>query len=290
MKTVHDQNGELSLGDILESIWRKRLLVLGITLAGTLVGGVSALIVPKKYTASTVVSPVSSSSAGQTGALGSVASQLGGLAALAGLSASGDSKKVETIAVLQSETLTESFIRDRDLLPLLFDDKWDTAARSWKKMDARDIPTIWKGAQYFKRKVRSVNVDSKTGLVTVTISWVDPTIAAKWANELVRMTNDYLRKQAIEASERNIAYLNQQSSKTDALGVKQVIYSLLQNEIDKEMLARGNEEYALRIVDGAVAPDLASSPIFSLWVLIGTVVGLFVSLLVVYIAETGAKR
>jgi hypothetical protein len=47
-----------------------------------------------------------------------------------------------------------------------------------------------------------------------------------WANELVRMTNDYLRDQAIQESERNIAYLNDQASKTDAVGAKQAIYAL----------------------------------------------------------------
>jgi len=50
--------------------------------------------------------------------------------------------------------------------------------------------------------------DPKTGLVTLSITWNDPNIAAKWANGLVRMANDYLRDQAIEESERNIAYLD----------------------------------------------------------------------------------
>ncbi len=56
-------------------------------------------------------------------ALSSLATQFGGLASLAGVSVSGDSRRSESVAVLQSEALTEQYIQANNLLPVLFREK-----------------------------------------------------------------------------------------------------------------------------------------------------------------------
>jgi len=235
-----------------------------------------------------VSSAVSGSGAnGQTGALGGLASQFGGLAALAGISLSGDSKKSEILAVLQSESLTEAYIRENNLLPLLFPKHWDPINKKWNISDPEKVPTLWKANQYFKKRVRTVVTDAKTGLVTVTIEWNDPKLAAQWANGLVRMTNDYLRNQETEEAERNIAFLTEQVIKTDVLGVKQAIYTILQNEVEKLMLARGSTP--LKVLDSAFVPELPSSPKLSLWLPAGFVMGLFAALLLVF-AQSNIDR
>ena len=281
---AHEDEDEISLYDVAIVLWAQRWIIVSITVVATIVAGVAALVIDKKYQAAVVVSPVSSSASNsQLGAVSSLASQFGGLASLAGVSVSGDSKKSESLAVLQSEALTEGYIQKNDLLPILYQKQWDPIGKKWKESAPERTPTLWKANQYFKREVRSLVTDAKTGLVTLTITWKDARLAATWANELVRMTNDYLRDQAIQESERNIAYLNDQASKTDALGAKQAIYALLQNEINKVMLARGNSEYALKVVDPAFIPELPSSPKLSLWLLSGLFGGFFAALFVAFV-------
>jgi LPS O-antigen subunit length determinant protein (WzzB/FepE family) len=97
------------------------------------------------------------------------------------------------------------------------------------------------------------------------------------------MTNDFLRDQAIRESERNIAYLNEQATKTDLLGARQAIFTILQSEINKVMMARGNDEYALKVLDPAFAPELASSPKLALWLAIGFVGGLILAIFAVIV-------
>jgi uncharacterized protein involved in exopolysaccharide biosynthesis len=265
---------ELSLRELVGILWASRLLILSVTLVSAILAGVAAWAMSVKYQATVVLSPVSnSSSSSQLGALGSMASQFGGLASLAGLPVSADSKKAESVAVLQSDALTQRYIAQSNLLPVLYRDKWDAARKTWKDPDVLEQPTLWKANQYFKKRIRTVSTDNKTGLVTMTITWSDPKLAATWANDLVRLTNDFLRNQAIAESERNIAYLNQQAAKTDIVGVRQGIYSILQSEINKVMLARGNEEYALKVVDPAFAPEVPSSLSRAVWVVIGFVLG-----------------
>jgi uncharacterized protein involved in exopolysaccharide biosynthesis len=279
--TLENQD-EIGLYELTSLFWSKRWFILLVTVSVTLLAGGAAFIVQKKYQATVTISPVSSSASNsQLGALNSVTSQFSGLASLAGLSVGGDSKKSESLAVLQSEALTESYIQKNDLLPILYRKQWDPVGKKWKVSDPNKVPTLWKANQFFKKNVRTVVNDTKTGLTTLTITWNDPQLAAKWANDLVRMANDYLRDQAIRESERNIAYLNEQASKTDVVGIRQAIYTLLQNEINKAMLARGSDEYALKVVDPAFSPESPSSPIKLLWVIGGFLGGCFSAMLTV---------
>jgi uncharacterized protein involved in exopolysaccharide biosynthesis len=246
--------------------------------------GVAAWLTPNTYRASIVVSAVTNTpGSGGGGGLGSMVSQFSGLASLAGLAIGGDSKKFESVAVLQSEALTEEYIRDNKLLPVLYPKLWDPVGKRWKVTDPKKAPTVWKATQRFKHSIANVSTDTKTGLVTLTITWTDADLAAKWANDLVSKTNDHLRSKAIVESDRNIAYLNTEVVKTDVVGVKTAIFSVLQNEISKEMLARGSDEYALKVVDPAVAPEVPYSPQPVMWVLIGIFSGLLVCVIAAFV-------
>jgi uncharacterized protein involved in exopolysaccharide biosynthesis len=253
---------ELRLSELINLLRRRKRLIIGFAVILTVLAGIAAVLLPKHYKAVIVISPVTQTQGGggQLSGVGSMLSSLGGgLASLAGL-AGNDSKRAESLAVLQSEALTEKYIQQNDLLPILFPKQWDANNKRWRVTDPASLPTLWKGNEFFKKNVRTILTDPKSGLVTMTISWTDAHIAAKWANDLVAITNDYLRKKAIDESERNIAFLNEQAAKTDIVTVKQAIYSILQSEINKEMLARGNDEYAFKILDPAVAPERPSTP------------------------------
>jgi hypothetical protein len=242
-----------------------------------------AKVLPKQYQASIVVSPITEDAGGKLGGLSSVLSEVGGLSALGGLSLGGSSQKGEYVAVLQSEALTEEYIRSKGLLQVMYSKLWDPVTEKWNVSNVRKQPTLWKANQVFKKRIRTVVVDNRTGLVTMTIKWTDPIAAAAWANDLVRLTNNYLRTKAIAESERHIAYLSEQALKTEVIGVKQAIYSIMESEINKAMIARGREEYALRVIDPAFPPEMASSPIATLWAVVGMVGGLMVCAVVAYV-------
>jgi uncharacterized protein involved in exopolysaccharide biosynthesis len=276
---------EISVKELLRIIWRGKFLVLSTTVAATLIVAFTALLSTKKYEATTIVSPVAEES--NSSRLSSLISQVGGglssLADVAGLPSASNTQKSEIVAVLVSEGLTESYIRSNNLLPLLYHKQWDAVNQKWNVSDPKKVPTVWKANAYFKKNVRFVTTDNKTGLVRLVIAWEEPKLAAKWANDLVKMTNDYLRDKTIAEAERNIAYLTDQAAKTQEIGVKEAIYSILQNEIKKMMLARGSAEYALKIIDPAIAPEKAVSPQPVAWTIMGFFGGFVLSLLVIFV-------
>ena len=273
---------DFTLKQVVKILLESRWFIICITLLVTLAAGSAAWLLPRKYQAIILISPTASTAGGgQLGALGSIASQFGGLASLTGLGATGDSKKAESIATLQSEALTIRYIQQNDLLPVLYPKLWDEKTKTWTEKDPSKVPTLWKANQMFKKGIRAIMTDTKSGLVTLTITWTDAKIAANWANGLVSLTNQYLREKAIAESERNIAYLTDQAARTNVIEARQAIYSILQNELNKMMLARGNDEYAFKIVDPASPPEKPSYPQPLSWLLLGVFGGLFLSMAMV---------
>jgi uncharacterized protein involved in exopolysaccharide biosynthesis len=250
----------INLRELVLELWRVRIAA-GCAIVICALGGVAAgLLMDKQYEASIILSPAADEmSSGRLGGLASLASQYGGLASLAGLSMPGKTKKEEVLAVLESELLTEAYIRENNLLPVLYAKQWDAASGKWTTDDPKKIPTLWKANRYFGKNVRQVKEDRKSGLVVMTIRWKEPRTAAKWANDLVKMTNDYLRAKAIRESERHIDYLNDQLKNLTIVDAQKAIYALLQDEINTQMVAKGREEYALKVIDPAVAPEVAIS-------------------------------
>jgi uncharacterized protein involved in exopolysaccharide biosynthesis len=280
----------VSLREFLLFIWRSRWTALIAGVLCAVVAALAAWIVTPQYSATVVLLPVSARSGGSIDLGGASSSELSGLASLAGINLNGSNQvKTEALATLQSQILTEQYIQQHDLLPILFSHDWNAATRQWNITDPKKVPTLWKANLRFK-DVRSVLDDTKTGLVTLTIRWKDPYLAAAWANGLVKLTNDFLRQHAIDEAERNITYLSAEVSKTNIVEVKAAIYSLMETEIKNEMIARGRTDYALRVIDPAQPPERKSFPRPVLWTAGAFLGGIFLGLLFSVVRETVADE
>lgn len=266
---------ELSLLEIAQQLLQHKLLIAVSTILCGLVAAVGAFLITPTYRAEVLLSPVDPD--GPKSNLGGLASQLGAFASLAGINSAKGSEKEEALATLQSRLLTDTFVEEKNLLPILFSSKWDSARQAWKSSSVKDQPTLWDANKLFTKTVRQVTQDRKTGLVTLAITWKDPQLAADWANELVRRTNLYLRSKAIARSNANIAYLQDQLTRNSMVEIHQAVNGLIEDEIKKVMFAQGTEEYAFAIVDPAVVPQERISPKRSLITVGGLVLGFLLS-------------
>ncbi len=207
-----------------------------------------------------------------------LSNQLGGaLAGLAGIDLS-SSNSVEPLAVLQSRELTGDFIEEQHLLPMFFARKWDASLNRWKSTDVLDQPDIRDGVTYFDKRIRKVQEEKKSGLVTLTIEWKDAKTAAAWANLLVERVNDRMRKRALSEAEYNVNYLKQELAATNVVTLQQSIGRVLESELQKLLLAKGNQEFAFRIIDHAQVPKYRAWPPRAAIVSLALVVGLAISI------------
>jgi uncharacterized protein involved in exopolysaccharide biosynthesis len=286
-ETARQAREDVTFRELVHVIWAGKVWVIGITLFMTLAALTASLLSQKHYEAKALISPVARDSR-QSG-LDSAMSSLGGLAALVGLSGQSGGSKAEALATLQSEVLTSQYIAEQNLLPVLFEDKWDPVRKAWKTTNPDKVPTLWKANQSFAHGIRAVTDDKKTGLITLSVNWKDPVLAAKWVNGLIALTNDYLRRKAISDAEANMAYLKAQAEKTNIVEMKQVIYTLMQSELKNAMLAEGSREFAIKVIDPAVPPEKPSFPVPAWWTVGGFVCGMLISLLVLLGREGWAR-
>jgi len=269
---------------LLRRCWINRWLIFFSVFICSALFVIAAFTITPVYRSSTVVIPASADRSSMSGSLSSALGSLGGLASLAGVNvSSNDSTTVEALAVLQSRQFTQKFIDEHGLMPRLFSNKWDATNAKWK-VDEERQPTPAQAYKYFNEKVRMVNQDKKTGLVTVQIDWKDRNEAAAWANALVQLTNAEMRNRAIEKATASIGFLEKELATTSTVETREAINRLIEAQIKQRMLATVTQEYAFRVVDEAVVSDV-NDPIkpkklmlIITGLLVGLIVGSFVAI------------
>lgn len=251
-----DGTDEFRLLDAFTIFWRDKW-VFGLSLFLSMVlAAVYALSATEWYRADVLLTPAEESSTTNIGG------QLGGLAGLAGLAgiSVGGGGSAEPLAILRSREFLGEFVNDYELLPVLLSEDWDDVAQKWKANDPEDWPDIRDAVEILNEDILGVSESLETGLVSVSVTWTDGEVAADWANILIDRLNNFTRQRALVTAQTNVDYLEQQMGETTIASLQQAIGSLLESELQKLMLARGNEEFSFRVIDKAEAPKRRERP------------------------------
>jgi uncharacterized protein involved in exopolysaccharide biosynthesis len=243
---------QITLDAVFAAAWRRRWLMLACVVLATGLATAAAFVMKPKYLVEVVMIPVKADDA--RSALSSVVGQLGGLASLAGVALSGGGNKDENIEYLRSHDFAARFIEEENLLPILFAKKWDAQNGRWNVEDPEDVPTISDGVRLLDR-IRTVQEERRTGLVTLSLKWRDREQAARWANLMVERVNRDLRARAIAEAQASIDYLNSEIAKTGVVELRESLYRLYENQVKTIMFAKVRSQYAFKVIDPAYVPD-----------------------------------
>jgi uncharacterized protein involved in exopolysaccharide biosynthesis len=194
------------------------------------------------------------------------------------------------------------------VLPALYEKNWDAEKGDWKSIDEQSawqrfvnsiqvlrtrvlaVVTRDEGAQatldslgnagpsreraYLRfNQIRAVDYDLRTEIVTVSVDWRDPVLAAKWANGIVDLLNEELRQRAIEESTKKLQYLERQAQTADIVGVRNALFQLIEQEQKVLMVANTVDEYSLHVLDRAIVPEQRLRPRRTMMVLFGIFFG-----------------
>jgi uncharacterized protein involved in exopolysaccharide biosynthesis len=203
-------------------------------------------------------------------------SDLGGslsdIANLAGVNIGQSSDEDAHKAVLSSRHLIQVFIERYGLLPTLHS------------------PSLWKAVNHFHDDLLNIKDDQRKSTTLVAITWTDPVVAARWANDFVALCNELIRTKALDQAKRNIDYLTEQASKTTSVDVQHALYDLVESETKKLMLANERTEYAFAVADPAVAPEIRSSPKRTMLLFGGLGLGGFIGFSIAFVRARLAVR
>jgi uncharacterized protein involved in exopolysaccharide biosynthesis len=235
--------------DIVRALLQRKWIVLIAIIVGAGVGVVAAALTNRAWRSEVIL--VIAKSDEESGGLSGLGNELGGISALAGISLPTDAARTEYLATLKSNGLVRNFLLQ------------GTAAVDFcrpKIIECPD-PATWKGgppevtlyrmARKFQRSVLNVEEDKITGLIKVSVTWIDPVIASQWANGIVALANKHLQERAEDEARRRVNYLSDAVQKTDLVPLRDAVSRLMEGQVKTEMLAETRPDYAFRVVDAA---------------------------------------
>jgi uncharacterized protein involved in exopolysaccharide biosynthesis len=254
--------------NLVQALWNHRYLLLLAGLLGGVCAAVASLIATPIYKAAVVVTEVQDRDAAKR-----LEGQSGTLTALANLSDVDPLAELTSDArvqqVLHSRQLAEEFVTREGLTPLLFP-------------GAKRPVSPWFAARRFRERVVYAKQDKLKGATTVSMEWPDAKLAARWADRYVELANELIRASDLQTSQRKVAYLRAQAAGTEDVGVQRYLYQAVSKEAETAMFASGRDEYAFRVVDPAMPPELRIRPPRRLMTSLGASAGLFSAVVVVF--------
>jgi hypothetical protein len=299
----------VTLGELVRMLrahWVR--LILGLV-AGGVVGGAVASVLPSYYRAGVVLAPASDVTE-SSGSLGSLASRFGGLASLAGVNLGGAAtdRSAVTLETLRGHTFLVDFAKRRGLVVPLFAGRsrdpttgvWNIDPEVYDMTNKKWVRRGWSGSSrnpepsdieiYRKLSKRLyVDEDRRSGMFRVAMESRSPTASAEWVSLLVADLNDYLRRKDVAEARKTIGYLEQQIRGTKVLEMQGIFFRLIEEQTKTLMLAQVRDEYALKIVDAPIVPDTPAQPNKILMVALAALAGFALAALSVLAFDRPAR-
>ena len=301
------EDDEIDLAELWHAIWSGKLLIIAISALFAISSVIYAINQPNIYRATTLLAPASEQ--GGAGGLSKMAGQFGGLASLAGinLGGGGTDKTGLALEILKSRLFLENFIAKHQLLvPLMAANNWDansntlaidneiynSETNTWLrevKAPKKPEPSPWEAFKAFQQ-VLSVSTDKESGMITLAIEYYSPEVATQWLVWLVDDINSTMREQDKLEAQNSIDYLSKKLQETQLADMQTVFYQLIEEQTKTIMLAEVSQEYVLKTIDPANAPEEKAKPKRALIVVLGTMLGGILSVLIVLIRYFSAKN
>ncbi|MDP5328187.1 MAG: Wzz/FepE/Etk N-terminal domain-containing protein [Litorivicinaceae bacterium] len=300
-----DYDDEIDLFELFQTLWSGKWWILLTTMlsAGGAVG--ISLQLPNIYVVEAKIAPVS----GEGGGVSQLMAQYGGLASLAGISlpSSSGSEADLLLEIMQSRAFVGDFIERHGLAPRLVALKtydpstlsdaldpevYDAATGQWVRVVEPPRGAEPSRQELYEAFSGALNVSVAKGSTVKNLSFEhqSPVLGAEVLTLLIQDIDDYARAKDRTQSESSIAYLEAKLEETRLVDLQNVLYQMIESQTKTLMLAEVNPDYAFRVIDPPIVPELKSKPKRSLIVVIATLAGGMVGVLFVLIRSAIRHR
>lgn len=284
---------ELNIYELLNILFKKKVLIIVLTTSFTILSVLVSLILPNVYTSSALLAPSE-----QNNSLSSKVGGISAIAGMAGVSLGGENvtPSIEAIERIKSfDFFQESILPNIKKENLLAVKSWDPSKNSinYDKSDFDITTNKWvRKVKYPKQtepsnqelfeefqKIITIVENKKTQFVTISIDHQSPYVAQKWLKIIIYNINETMRDDEKMLATNSIEFLNETMKNTNLIEIKDSISGLLENQIQKLMLASANEFFVFKVIDSPLVREEKSSPNRIFIVIIGALFGFMIGIL-----------
>ncbi|MNR82137.1 Tyrosine-protein kinase etk [compost metagenome] len=199
------------------TILKHKNQIIAFSLTASLGATLFIALQPNQYTATATIIPVEKSTSSNLSSL--LGAMGGGLGMFVSQSGFGGGTTDKFLAILHTRTLAESIIAKQNLLPVIYNERWDETHQKWKhpwfilkKSDVSRAPSI-QDAVVELSKTTSIKSDKRTQVVSISFTAQDPEVASRVANAYVDELNRYLTENALSSAKNSRLFVENQLNK-----------------------------------------------------------------------------
>jgi len=259
---------EIDLKELFQVLWVAKKLIIQVTAVFAISSLVFSLLLTNYYRSESLMTATSNTQNQ------SMLSQYSGLASFAGINlpASVDNKAMEAIEIIQSRNFVKHLLTFEDILAsimasksydssskeLLFDQKiYDSETKIW---NGQKKPSYLDAYEEYIENIISVSQESNTGFISIKAEHISPIFAKEFLELIIREANVLMRERDMEKSSQALEFLKTELSQTSLIEIQDAINSLIEAQLETQMLAQINEDYVLVTIEPPFIPEKKSKP------------------------------
>jgi hypothetical protein len=252
-----EQGNELDLIKLWKVFLRYKLLNIIVIVITTFGSVYYALSVPDVYEVKVVMLPVEKDN--ETGiGINDIAKKITGINLNNPAFINVNNASGEAIAILRTRSFLLNYIKEKKLKYILFADRWNAEKELWLDQEPSDNDAF----DLFNEMI-VISIDGSSGVVNpiyLYLRWEGPAPTvinkiADIANELADTINLNAKNNVIKGAKKNILFLEKELNNTSLLNLKTVIFSMIETQLHKVMLANTKDDFVFKIIDYAFNPS-----------------------------------
>lgn len=282
----------INLKNIINDVFKKKFLFLGIMLIGIASSFFYSLSIPNKYTSSAklLISDFKNQSNNQLG------SQFNSISSFVGLNSSGSDNALVALETIRSKDLLEVLLETDGIKEKIFAASGFNAATKTIIYDPEiyDISDeVWtRKASWPKQSEPSyvevhdklmldfaASLDRDNGVIVISYSHFSPYFAKEFLDLAISSTNQLQKKIDQDRSQSSLDFLRSELASTSVSEIRSSAAQLIENQLKTLMLTRVEEDYLLQVLDKPYIPEKKSSPSRFLIIFLGSVISFAISII-----------
>lgn len=311
-KSINDDDDEISLVEIVKIIWKYRLHLLLFVACFFALTCVYLIKTPDLYKAEAIIMPLQGRS---TIALPSNLLGIEGLKEMIGENMPGmleapNSSKIRSL--LTSRRLNLMLVEKFDLLPVLFEEKWDKSKQRWygetdqaspirgiwtsikrflgaNSVSFNPMPTPLDGSEFLQKKIVAQNI-RKENLLKIEFEDRDPNFALTMVTRYIDALDEYLRFEAITRANDSKNYIDTLLQAQTGNQTKKRLEELSLAFAEQELYAKMKSSFLFEVVDAPILPEKPFAPKRMAILALSILASLFAGILLIFITEALKKN
>tara|TARA_Y100000590_G_scaffold469927_1_gene660742 strand:- start:2324 stop:3244 length:921 start_codon:yes stop_codon:yes gene_type:complete len=288
-----ETNDGLDMKEIIDTLWNQKMLIIKMTACAAVLSVIFSLILTNYYESESLLVATDSQDAGGV-------SQLAGLASIAGIGidSSGDSV-IEIIELIRSRDFVKHLISFEGVLAgimaaesydvgsreLFFNNNYNPETKNWSSK-----PSYLQAHKKYRDKILTISQSKRTGVVSIKIEHISPIFAKELLELIIREANSLKRNKDLQVSSEALSYLKQELSNTSLVEIRESINTLIEAQLERQMMAKINEDYVLNEIEPPYIPDRKSRPHRAQICILGTLLGGILSVVFVIVRYYSSKN